>query len=852
MQDPSYGVAPQLQNHVHLISTYPFPLVAQLPVEQAVRYLLDSPVVVKGTAPMSWTYVHMPPDGTIWLEWLSPTKGNHWASDGYVWGDPETTQRIDFQGYTIEILRHTLGYRPGIDQIANHARTRYHIIAKAPNVPAAAPDPSLWIVHYHSAQQNHILPVQQIPIQPNVRQTLQERQHLQSQGRLEKREFMLHDREHWPQINGPTGGQMGHNMMQPGFYGSNPMPVAQNRYAQAAYPPGYGQQPPAKRQRTSTLPGAAEGLPDTSIEDEENTALGDYFDHLTPRDISMTRYQQHHRWMEEVFSSPYSTGQIVPADLGLGLMGELKPLTEGLLEPPSETQPVDSTAEAKEAPPFTTLSQDKIEEFNKRVQDYLETGQAEIERMKAEHAKNMQGWKQSKKVLHAANKLRDATWEGHDRATSVYRLDEPASNGHAATESKETIEDIVKEVEGALGTKFVERKAVTLVEKGGLEQAEEQPARQPSAQRSESPLKLQSHNDSMDFQPTTFPPVSSSTHLNPYSNVPHQSRTSTPLQQQTYQQSPQPSAYQQQAPPQSSYQPSMQQQQQQRYSPAPPPQPQGGVPRGVSQGVDLNSMTVRPISTPLPPLQTPLSDPNPPTADSIAQQYNAPVSVSGTDPNAVLTETTQDEPLYGSNFVDFGAGAVDLGTGLGGTDDLGADGGLDADGDGLIDFDGGMEESAFGEALHVVEQLGRTVPLLHEILDVGAAAPNASGGNAAPLPDSEFGDFDSRFREDLDLDFSATEPDRLDEQFVFDAGSARRQQQQQAGLEGASTEQGKDERRDTRVNSQIGPGSPAPRSNAQVSTAPPPGGRQGTSSGLETLLSELHGGRPTWWNKTLG
>ncbi|OQO01216.1 hypothetical protein B0A48_13459 [Cryoendolithus antarcticus] len=148
------------------------------------------------------------------------------------------------------------------------------------------------------------------------------------------------------------------------------------------------------------------------------------------------------------------------------------------------------------------------------------------------------------------------------------------------------------------------------------------------------------------------------------------------------------------------------------------------------------------------------------------------------------------------------------------------------------------------------QQLGRTVPLLHEILDVGAAAANASGGDAAPLPDPGFGDFDPRFAEAFGFDFSATEPDRLDEQFVFGSGPA--QQQQQPGVEGTSTAQGKDERRDTRVNSQIGPGSQAPRSNAQGFTAPPPVGQQSTAASLGTLLGELHGGRPTWWNKTFG
>jgi hypothetical protein len=52
------------------------------------------------------------------------------------------------------------------------------------------------------------------------------------------------------------------------------------------------------------------------IDDEEDTSRGDFFDHTTPREISMSRYKQNHEWMEEILSSPYSINQIIPADLG--------------------------------------------------------------------------------------------------------------------------------------------------------------------------------------------------------------------------------------------------------------------------------------------------------------------------------------------------------------------------------------------------------------------------------------------------------------------------------------------------------------------------------------------------------
>lgn len=418
--------------------------------------------------------MNAPNPGTIWLEWLPHYRQQRLPSDGYVWGDPESVFQQDYGGYTIQGMVHQLGYRPGLDQVASQARTRYHFVSKAPNVNAAAPDPSLWIVHYHAAEPRNVLPTSQIPFDQQSRQLMMERQSLQSQGRLDKRDFMLHDREHWPHIHGPSGREMGHNMMAPGFYGSNPMPHAQGRYNPAA--------PPAKRQRTQGsvgMAGASDGLPDTSIEDEENTALGDYFDHLTPRDISTARYMQHHRWMEEVFSSPYASGQIVPADLGLGLMGEMKSLTDGLLEPPSMEIKAgeEQSGRSEEPKPFTTVKKEQVDEFNKRVQKHLDDGHAEIERMKAEHAAKMQEWRKTKTLLQAEKRLRSATWEGHEPA--AYRLEEPETN-EQTFDKRETVEKVLEDVEGILGVKFAGYADATLIEKGGWEEPEAQPIAQPS------------------------------------------------------------------------------------------------------------------------------------------------------------------------------------------------------------------------------------------------------------------------------------------------------------------------------------------------------------------------------------
>lgn len=492
MQDPSYGVAPQLvspqvppsearantsqQNHVHLISGHRYPLSPILNIDAAYRHLAEAPTIVKQVAPMAWQYVQAPQDGTVWLEWISPRGGEYrFATDGYVWGDQETSRREDFGGYTIEILTHTIGYRLQYDQMATHARTRYHLVAKHPSANAPPPDPNLWLVHYHQAEQSRFMPSNTIPIHPQMRQQMGERKWLESQGRIERREFMLHDREHWPQVTLP-----GHMPQQQGGHpGMNPMMAQQQmphaRHPSYPWPQGAGQGPPAKRPRhsgPSGAPGSSEGVIDTSIEDEENVSLGDYFDHLSQRDISTTRYMQHHRWMEEIFSSPYASSQIIPTDLGLGLMGALKGLTDGILEPPSVDE-MNANApkppKAKEAGRFTNLKKEQVEEFNARVQKHLDEGQAEIERMKREHAEKMAELKKGSVLMQAERRLRTATWKERESRDPAFRLDGiPDTDG-----PRETVEDIVKDVESRLNVKITGYDDTTLIEKGGFQEKQD-------------------------------------------------------------------------------------------------------------------------------------------------------------------------------------------------------------------------------------------------------------------------------------------------------------------------------------------------------------------------------------------
>ena len=86
--------------HVHLVSSYRFPVLPQLRPEQAVEYLIKGPQIVRDTSPVIWTYFTAPPqDGTVVLTWQPPRMGTHFASDGMVWADPEQEFDMPIRGY---------------------------------------------------------------------------------------------------------------------------------------------------------------------------------------------------------------------------------------------------------------------------------------------------------------------------------------------------------------------------------------------------------------------------------------------------------------------------------------------------------------------------------------------------------------------------------------------------------------------------------------------------------------------------------------------------------------------------------------------------------------------------------
>lgn len=330
-----------------------------------------------------------------------------------------------------------------------HSRFRYRLTAGPGTI-----DPNLWLVHYKPADPQHRLPAGQIPVTREVQTQLQMRGQLQAAGPLARKEFMLHDASNWPKVEFGQPAAMRQQQQQP-YY--NPMQPGR---------PYVAQPPPAKRMRgappaQARPPIAGTPLPDTSLEDEEN-ATQDAFDFLTPREISLSRYKQHHEWMEEIFSSPYPVGSIAPIDLGLGLMGELAPLTAGILDVAGAENP-DTVKDKYKIKDYYRMNPEHLKDFNTRVAEYTKTEKAEIDKMQADHTRKMAQLKRTRTYIKAERRLRDL-----------------ARSASSDDESTDPTDNVVQDLEKSLGVKFDAKKSVVCVDKGGF--IERQPSPPQKAQ----------------------------------------------------------------------------------------------------------------------------------------------------------------------------------------------------------------------------------------------------------------------------------------------------------------------------------------------------------------------------------
>lgn len=199
------------------------------------------------------------------------------------------------------------------------------------------------------------------------------------------------------------------------------------------------------------------------------------FDHMTPRDISMTRYTRNHEWMEEVLGSAYRIGQITPADLGLGLQGELSSLTQGIFEAPG----IDAHKKPPAKPVVGRLDPELADQFKKRIADKIRADQTEMAKMKAKHEKQMARFESNSIVVRSEKELRVAVEE---TGPEFWRLegqevDEEDSNGPFNAKQHRKVDEIVADVESALGRHIEVVRGVQRVQDGGFQE----PAPEPEA-----------------------------------------------------------------------------------------------------------------------------------------------------------------------------------------------------------------------------------------------------------------------------------------------------------------------------------------------------------------------------------
>jgi hypothetical protein len=368
------------------------------------------------------------------------------------------------------MYQYKTGYSPG-EQAAAHSRRRYRLLpSKFTNSTGPTPDLGLWIIHYGPSEHNDRVPSNLIPIDLRMQNIMNTRAYLHSQGQIVQKEFMLHDRSNWPQIAFPRNQPRG-----PPMYGANVPPT---RIPQSmAYPaqhPTAG--PPAKRVRTQANANQNVAVSSTvavlDADDEEDTSRGDLFDHTTPREISMSRYKQNHEWMEEILSSPYSMNQIIPADLGLGVRGELGSLTEGIFD-----APLDPEKDITKYNYVGLLDPEKASEFRKRAQERNEKTQKEIEKMKAKHAKRLAKFQKGSLVSLAEKDLRTAVENPSDTGPEYWRLEgkvdseDDFENGKTVIRLPSKVDDILAQVEASLNKHATAVQELRRIQDGGYEEA---------------------------------------------------------------------------------------------------------------------------------------------------------------------------------------------------------------------------------------------------------------------------------------------------------------------------------------------------------------------------------------------
>lgn len=84
--------------------------------QEVTKWLTNAPKIARDVAPFYWTYLDAPADGTILLVWQPLSRrGVEFASDGYIWPQPEACLRHDLGNGLVSLtaaLRAPLRNRP--------------------------------------------------------------------------------------------------------------------------------------------------------------------------------------------------------------------------------------------------------------------------------------------------------------------------------------------------------------------------------------------------------------------------------------------------------------------------------------------------------------------------------------------------------------------------------------------------------------------------------------------------------------------------------------------------------------------------------------------------------------------
>lgn len=306
---------------------------------------------------------------------------------------------------------------------------------------------------------------------------------LQRHGQLVRKEFMLRDSASWPTINLPGNPNPGYPQQAMGY--PNDVMAHMNRNQQQVYiqqqqanAAQRGAGPPAAKRPRHGGPvqghGSATAIPaptvpqDSAIEDEDGTVGGDYMDYLTPRDISLHRYLQHHEWIAEIMESPYDTNQIIPGELGLGRKGELESLTRDFFDAPTDGTPKETFPNPPDAPTHKEhsvtprvgrLEDGKAQEFTKHATEKVAEINAEMEKLRRQHTRRMAKLNKGRALKEAEETVRAETLE--------------IMNGDTSKVGAEHDREIIEYAQNIAGKNIVPLHDVECVQKGGLEEISE-------------------------------------------------------------------------------------------------------------------------------------------------------------------------------------------------------------------------------------------------------------------------------------------------------------------------------------------------------------------------------------------